>query len=189
MGRTEYKTPYSRSLSESSWENLYYQIKKDGYRDSDIISRQKESYRHLDFHLVSLKTTITSEPPGAIIYSGSAKNQLKKTIHETPHQEYNVSSGASWKDWYFQVTLKGYNDSEIIFLPQQSSDRHVLFELKSIARNKKVSGIQATFTRKDSSPGKYVVSGSQVTLTWDDSPTNELSFKYREKNVARGDIP
>lgn len=186
LEKTGYKTPYSRSLSEPSWGNWCYQIKKDGYRDSDIICRQKEAYRHLDFHLVPLKTTISSEPPDAIIFWGSAEDQLKKTIHQTPHQEYNVSNGASWKDWYFQVKMKGYNDSGIVFLPQQSSDRHVLFELKPIARDKEVSGSQATITRKDSSPSKDVVSGSQVTLTWDDSSTKELGFKIERKMGSGG---
>ena len=131
LKKTGYKTPHSRTISGSNWEPWCYQVKKDGYHDSEIICREEEGYRYLDFQLVPLKTTITSEPPNAIIYWGPSKDQLERTEHRTPRTitAKEHAGGASWKDWYFQVKKKGYHDSEVVFLPQQSRDRSVHFEL------------------------------------------------------------
>jgi hypothetical protein len=131
LKKTGYKTPHSRTISGSNWEPWCYQVKKDGYHDSEIICREEEGYRYLDFQLVPLKTTITSQPPDAIIYWGPSKDQLERTEHRTPRTitAKEHAGGASWKDWYFQVKKKGYFESEIVFQPQPSSDRSVHFEL------------------------------------------------------------
>jgi len=131
LKKTGYKTPHSRTISGSNWEPWCYQVKKNGYHDSEIICREEEGYRYLDFQLVPLKTTITSQPPDAIIYWGPSKDQLERTEHRTPRTitAKEHAGGASWKDWYFQVKKKGYFDSEIVFQPQPSSDRSVHFEL------------------------------------------------------------
>jgi len=131
LKETGYKTPHSRTLSGSSLESWCYQIKKGGYHDSAIVCREEEIHRYLHFDLVARKTSITSDPPLAIIYWGPSKDQMEKTEYTTPRtitvREH--PGGASWKDWYFQVKKKGYHDSEVVFLPQQSSDRSVHFEL------------------------------------------------------------
>jgi len=131
LAKTGYKTPFRRSKSGSSWEAWCYQVKKDGYHDSEVACREKERYRYLDFRLVPLKTTITSEPPNAIIYWGPSEDQMRKTTHRTSRTltAKDHSGGASWNDWYYQVKKEGYLDSEIVFLPRQSIDRSIHFEL------------------------------------------------------------
>jgi hypothetical protein len=131
LKKTGYKTPHSRTISGSIWESWCYQAKKEGYHDSPVICREEENHRNLEFHLVTRKTSITSDPPVAIIYWGPSKDQINRTGNTTPLtitvREH--SGGASWKDWYFQVKKEGYHDSEILFLPQQPGDRSVHFEL------------------------------------------------------------
>jgi hypothetical protein len=143
LAKTGYKTPNSRSISDSSLEDWCYQLKKDGYHDSDVECREEEKYRYLDFRLDPIKTTITSEPPGAIIHWGPSRDQLTGTIHRTPRTVYKVKNGANWKDWYFQVRKEGYADPEIVFLPQQSGDRRLHFELKPRAKKERV-GLKKT---------------------------------------------
>jgi hypothetical protein len=127
---TGLKTPHSRSISASKWEFWCYQVKKEGYRDSEIICSPEESNRLVEFYLRPVKTTITSDPPGAIIYWGPSADQLRETQYFTPHTETSVYKGANYKDWYFQVKKRGYYDSEVIFKPRSSSDRYIYFELK-----------------------------------------------------------
>lgn len=135
LKKTGHKTPYSRSISGSNWEYWCYQVKKEGYRNSKIICREEEGYRYLDFRLVPLKTTITSQPPDAIIYWGPSEKQIEKTIHRTPRTVTvkDHPNGASWKNWYYQVKKEGYHDSEIVFVPQKENDRQIHFELKSLS--------------------------------------------------------
>jgi hypothetical protein len=158
-------------------------MRKDGYYDSKVICRQNEDYRHLDFRLIPLKTIITSEPEGAVIYWGSTENKLNETIHRTPRTEKSVSLGANWKDWYYQVKKKGYYDSEIVFKPQDSRDRYVHFKLKPYVRPKRKSNVSLEPKHPMS---QNTVSGSQVTLTWQDSSSNELGFKIERKTGAEG---
>jgi hypothetical protein len=136
MKQTGYKTPYSRSVSGSNWEPWCYQVKKHGYHDSEIICREEEGYRYLDFRLAPLKTTITSEPQDAMIYWGPSKEELKETTYRTPRSVTvkDHPGGAGWKDWYFQVKKDGYHDSEIIFLPLQAEDRTIHIQLKPLSR-------------------------------------------------------
>jgi hypothetical protein len=130
---TGLKTPNSRSISASKLESWCYQVKKEGYHDSEIICRGAEGFRYLDFHLSPIKTVITSEPPGAIIYWGATKDRLERTDLRTPRiitvEDLPTDSGADRKGRYFQVKMEGYQDSEIIFLPRQHQDRKIHFKL------------------------------------------------------------
>lgn len=137
LKETGHKTPYSRSTSGSHWEPWCYQVKKDGYHDSETICRQEEGYRYLDFRLVPLKTTITSQPPDAIVYWGASEEQISKTTYRTPRTVTvkDHPGGASWKDWYYQVKKEGYHDSEIVFMPRQADDRQIHIELKPLSSN------------------------------------------------------
>ena len=137
LEKTGHKTPYSRTISGSSWEDWCYQVKKDGYHDSEIICRGEEGYRYIDFRLVPIKTTITSEPPDATIYWGASQEQIRKTMYRTPRTVTvkDHPDGASWKDWYYQVKKDGYYDSEIVFIPLQEDDRQIHIELKPLSRH------------------------------------------------------
>jgi hypothetical protein len=137
LEKTGHKTPYSRSVSGSNWEPWCYQVKKDGYHDSEIICREEEGYRYLDFRLAPFKTTITSEPPDAIICWGPSEEQIRKTTYRTPRTVTvkDHPHGASWKDWYYQVKKDGFHDSEIVFMPLQTEDRKIHVELEPLSRH------------------------------------------------------
>jgi hypothetical protein len=137
LGKTGYQTPYTRSATGSSWEAWCYRVRKDGYHDSEAICREKERYRYLDFRLIPIKTTITSEPSNAIIYWGPSEDQIQETPHRTPRTltAKDHSGGASWKDWYYQVKKEGYQDSEIVFVLRHTHDRHIHFDLKPTSPN------------------------------------------------------
>ena len=168
LKRAGYKTTYSRNMSGSRLEKRCYQVKKEGYLYSNVICRsERDSYRHIHFHLDPVRTVISSDPPGADIYWGPSKDQLEQTIHKTPRTEKNVRIGASWKDWYFQIKKDGFHDSEIVFISQGSNDRLVHFELKPL-------------TKSDTT------SIRQVKLAWEDNSDNELGFKIERKTGAGG---
>ena len=138
LKKTGFSTPHSRSISEAERERWCYQVKKDGYKDSDVICREKEGYRNLDFYLVPLKTIITSKPSGATIHWGASKDQIERTTHRTPRTltVKDHSGGASWKDGYYQIKKEGFHDSEILFLPRQAHDRHLHFHLKPVSSDR-----------------------------------------------------
>jgi hypothetical protein len=181
LRKTGFTTPYSRSISGK--ERWCYQIKKEGYKDSDIVCREEKGYRYLDFALVPLRTTITSKPSGAVIYWGPSKDQLEETKQLTPHTATakDFSKGASWKDWCYQVKKAGYLPSEITCLTQQSVDRLVNFDLKSITKGAVTLTGTLSMALKQTPSGEHAVSDSQVTLTWEDASSNELGFKIERK--------
>ena len=138
LAKTGLKTPNSSSISASKLESWCYQVRKEGYHDSEITCRGEEGFRYLDFHLIPIRTAITSEPPGAIVYWGATKDRLERTDLRTPRvisvEDLRTGSGADWNDWYFQVKKEGYQDSEIIFLPRQQHNRDIHFELTPVKR-------------------------------------------------------
>ena len=177
LKQSEYKTPYSESNFGFNLKHNCYQVKKMGYLDSGIVCRRNEKYRYIEFNLKPIKTIITSEPSRAKIFWGSKRENLIETIYETPRTESNVSRGASWKDWYFQVKKDGFHDSEIIFKPETSEDRFVHFVLKPI--------------RSDRHPGEhptnaYSLHNNQLTIAWDDMSTDEIGFKIERKDGEVG---
>jgi len=177
LEKSGHKTPYSGSNFGLNLKHNCYQVKKEGYHDSDIICRQKEKYRHIEFNLSALKTMITSEPSRAKIYWGPTVENLKETIHETPRTESNVLRGVSWKDWYFQVKKEGFHDSSIIFKPKTSKDRSVHFVLKPIHSDHHTSENKAN---------EYTLSDNQLIITWDDMSTDEAGFKIERKDGEEG---
>lgn len=172
LEKTENKTPHSRSISAATWEGWCYQVKKEGYHDSEIICREEEGYRYLNFQLVPLKTSITSEPNGAMVYWGASEEGLYKTTYWTPETVTvkDVPSGASWKDWYYQVKKDGYHDSEIVFLPGNLEDRSVHFELEPFK-------LQVS---------EHPTHSGQGLLAWEDRSSNELGFKVERKKGSIG---
>lgn len=133
LENTGLKTPNSRTISAPKLESWCYQVKKEGYHDSEILCREEEGFRYLDFQLNPVKTVISSEPSGAIIWWGATKDRLERTDLRTPRtisvEDLPFGSGVDWMEKYFQVKKEGYQDSEIIFLPRQQKDRNIHFEL------------------------------------------------------------
>jgi len=78
----------------------------------------------------TLRMTITSDPPGADVYSGAYNNQLTPVNQKTPFTTTHTDIGAFFKPWYFQVKKAGYYDSEIIFRDKETADRVINFSLK-----------------------------------------------------------
>lgn len=138
LQKTQLKTPNSRSISASKLERWCYQVKKEGYHDSEITCREEEGFRYLDFRLIPLKTTITSEPPEATIYFGAAKERLERTDYRTPRiitvKELPAGYGATWGVWCIQVKKEGFQDSETICSPRQTHDRTIHFVLRPSTR-------------------------------------------------------
>jgi hypothetical protein len=137
----------------------------------------------VDVRLIPLKTIVTSEPSGATVFWGPSIDQLKETIHVTPRTETNVSLGANWKDWYYQVKKKGYYDSDIVFKSQDLKDRNVHFELKPYVKPDPKTKVSP----EPIYPVSYsTVSGSRATLTWEDHSSDELGFKIERKIESEG---
>ena len=132
LRQTDFRTPHARKISASAWEPWCYQIVMEGYQDSEIICREEESHRHISVLLNPVETMITSDPPGAVIYWGPSADDLRRTSYFTPHNANLAWEGANWKDWYFQVRRRNFQDSEVIFLPQSKTNRQVNFKLKPI---------------------------------------------------------
>lgn len=178
LEKSGYKTPYTKAIPESKLEPWCFQLQKDGYHKSDIYCRDNELSWLVDYKLIPLKTTITSEPPKATIYWGPSKDRVRKTEYVTPRIESDVYSGASWKNWHFQVKKDGYYDSAIVFKPKSESDRHVHFVLipineKSSAREVKTS--------------ELISSKNQVVLAWDyDMGSDILGFEIERKRNSEG---
>ena len=177
LQKSEQKTPYSGSNFGFNLKHNCYQVRKEGYLDSDIICRHKEKYRYIEFNLKPIKTFITSEPSRARIFWGPTKENLIETIYETPRTESNVSRGASWKDWYFQVKKEGFKDSETIFKHETSEDRFVNFVLKPIRSDHDIDEHQTN---------RHTLSDNQITITWDDMSTDEIGFKIERKDGEEG---
>ncbi len=133
MVKTNRQTISSRSMIGKQWESWCYQVVKAGYLPSEIICRPDgEEYRRITFKLTKINTYITSEPPNAEVYWGFSKYNLQKTNYITPWTEDSADTGANYKDWFFQVRKKGYNDSEIIFMPCTQKHREIHFILDPV---------------------------------------------------------
>ena len=174
LEKSKYKTPFTRSLPESKLEPWCFLVKKDGYHKSNIYCRDKELSWLVNVKLVPLKTEITSEPPGATIYWGVAKEKIYKTEYLTPHIESDVNLGANWKDWSFQVKRNEYKDSPIVVKSKEEGDRHVHFDL-----------IPAKRDLWGNEPKQWISTKNQVTLSWEyQYPLNVLGFEIERRRES-----
>lgn len=88
----------------------------------------------------TVKEVITSNPPGADIYSGKTKQVMSKSGQQTPvSRELNASTIESW---CYQVSKDGYQDSEIICRPDEKKERTIHFELKPTGKGKQRAGVE-----------------------------------------------
>jgi hypothetical protein len=178
LAKSGHKTPYAKAIPESKLEPWCFQLQKDGYHKSDIYCRENELSWLVDYKLIPLETTITSEPPNASIYWGPTKDQVNMTEYVTPHIESDVYLGASWKNWHFQVNKDGYNDSAIVFKPKIESDRHVHFVL--IPKKEKNGAKEVIIS-------EFISSKNQVVLAWDyDMDSDILGFEIERRRNSEG---
>jgi len=110
-----------------AFASYYYQFKKPGYENSDILfvpqgPPNRDRYVHANLKPKSQKTNIkrdiTSDPPGATIYAGPSPYNLVMTPFTTPRTVYFEGINPYWPAEYYQFKKPGYVDSEIIFKPQ-----------------------------------------------------------------------
>ncbi|MFC1862525.1 tetratricopeptide repeat protein [Thermodesulfobacteriota bacterium] len=134
LQKTGLRTPQTRSIQAKTWEPWSYQVKSEGYYDSEVVSRPKESGdRKVHFVLKPkpvIKEIITSDPPGADIYWGKTEAELKKTGIKTPNSR-SIKAEAL-ESWSYQVKMEGYYDSEVDLRPEESEDRKIHFTLNQI---------------------------------------------------------
>ena len=172
------KTPHSTIHQGMALKPRCFQVKKDGYFESEISCGGNEDYRHVHFDLVPLTTMITSNPPGATILWGPTREDLEQTSYETPFAVRGDKAGAGWKDWYFKVRKDGYSEPEIVFLAQKPTDRQVHFELKGLVGNE----------LEPEADAKPQIANSEilVTLEWDDHSSDEQGFRVERKDGLKG---
>ena len=115
-----------------------------------------------------LHEVITCTPPSADIYWGKTPSALEKTEHETPFSR--TISGSTWEDWCYQVKKEGYRDSEIVCRDKEKY-RYINFYLEPLFPTAK---------------REHVVSGTEVTLAWDDASSDEVGFEIERKEGAEG---
>jgi S1-C subfamily serine protease len=110
------------------WKAWYYQFKKEGYEDSDIIfvpqgPPNRGRYVHANLkpksQKITIKIYITSDPPGATIFAGPSPDNLTY-VGVTNMTDTFEEINPRWKAYYFQFKRPGYEDSDIIFKPQGS---------------------------------------------------------------------
>ena len=79
---TEYVTPFERSIYGKSWEARCYQVKKEGYYDSEVICRSSESGdRHIHFDLRT-RPTEQARPPVTLEVSEKKTLAIKQKYTE-----------------------------------------------------------------------------------------------------------
>jgi uncharacterized Zn-binding protein involved in type VI secretion/uncharacterized protein YgiM (DUF1202 family) len=100
----------------------------------------------------TIKTVITSDPSGALIYSGETANNMSY-LGPTPMTFKHHDNKPYWNAWYYQIRKPGYEDSELIIKPQGEigADRHVHAKLKPLSE-KDTSVADAV----ESEPIKYI---------------------------------
>ena len=100
----------------------------------------------------TIKTVITSDPSGALIYSGETADNMTYE-GTTPRTLKFHDDKPYWQKWYFQIRKPGYEDSELIIKPQGTigADRHVHAKLKPLSE-KDTSVVDAV----ESEPIKYI---------------------------------
>lgn len=171
-------TPYSTIHRGMALKPQCFQVKKDGYHQSEIDCRPSEDYRHVHFDLRPLTTMITSDPAGATILWGPTRDDLEQTEYKTPYLVKGDKDRAGWEDWYFKVRKDGYQEAEIVFLARKPSDRQVHFDLKGLLGSE--SGPEPD------TKAPIANSGIKVTLAWEDNSSDELGFNVERKDGPGG---
>jgi len=82
----------------------------------------------------SIKTVITSDPPGAEIWMGKTPNKMEY-FGLTPLNYKFYENKPYWEKWYYQIKKDGYVDSKLIFKPKGEigADRYVHATLKPLS--------------------------------------------------------
>jgi S1-C subfamily serine protease len=175
IGTTPHEISYSGIYP--FWKEAYFQFKKDGYADSEIIHEKQSPVntdRKVSATLKPIETVIDikigSIPPGAQIYAGEKPEQMK-LIGTTPYSNIRRGILPYWEEYYYQLKKDGYADSEIIHEKQYSVLRnrriYVTLEPKSQPINGRSTPTIINFQLESNPPYAVVYGGP--------SP-NELRF-------------
>ena len=136
------------SQTHGYWKNYYFQVKKDGYEDSEIIFKRKtkpgeDRYVHFvlkpkgsivtkqvtDPKKQTIYTIITSDPEGADIYWGDLEEQIAYSGKTTPFENRITGIKPTLPSKYFMVKKDGYHPSKIIHKEETTNDRKLHFSL------------------------------------------------------------
>jgi hypothetical protein len=128
-----------------------------------------------------LREVITCTPPNADIYWGRTPTELEKTGYKTPFSR--EISGGQWEPWCYQVKKEGYRDSPIVCRDQERS-RYVNFYLEPLMPA--TTAEPPEDTSKEPPEQQYFISGSRITLTWEDASSDEAGFEIERKEGAEG---
>ena len=72
------RTPYSGTIPETEREAWCYQVRKEGYLDSEVLCREKERYRYFDFQLIPVRPGFSSDSTGDLKSVSEAGVEKKK---------------------------------------------------------------------------------------------------------------
>jgi len=126
----------------------------------------------------TIKSVMTSDPPGADIYWGSSRNSLEY-LEKTPMTRTYTGTNTCWSAWYYQFKKTGYDDSEIIFKEEgeELADRYVHGTLKALFRS-------VTYQNGETYTGEFKNDqrNGQGTYTWSDGQKYVGEFKYDKRN-------
>ena len=167
LKKTGHKTPFSREISGSEWESWCYQVRKDGYHDSQIVCRDREKSRYINFNLDPLMPTTPPETEAVITPREPSQDELEKSKQVIPEKESVAIKETSRKVDSPQAKKERSQDTRIASKPQPSKKQKAPPKPKAPER-------------------EYVISGSGLTLTWDDASSDEVGFEIERKEGAEG---
>jgi hypothetical protein len=99
----------------------------------------------------------------------------------------DVSQGASWKDWCYQVKKEGYVASEVACLTQQSVDRHINFELKSVVEKEAVLSSKLLLNQKNKSVTEHKEGYRDAKFAILPQHSGDRHLKSESKSVTGGE--
>ena len=137
LQKTGLKTPHLRSIKAKAGESWCYQVKMEGYEDSEIEFRTEESEDRVVHFILNpkkiIREVISSEPSGAHIFWGKTESHLKYSGFKTPFTR--KIEGLALEPYCYQVKKEGYIDSKIECRPEETGQRKVIFILSPMPQH------------------------------------------------------
>ena len=97
LEKAGYKTPHSRSISAKALESWCYQVKKEGYYDSEAICSDKTSgNRYVHFELKPLKKFTKEIIQKAVAGDAKYQNELGIFYHDGRGVPQNYKEAVKW---------------------------------------------------------------------------------------------
>jgi len=122
LKKTDYTTPYLQhhSVSKAIWKAWYFQVKKEGYKDSEVIFQaETKEDRSVHFELEPLVTNlycafkIVSDPTGAHVVEKTSGEYIGRTPIRTRYLTRDASKESTEITQTFILKKKNYLPSEL----------------------------------------------------------------------------